>query len=135
MLQKLKDLLEAVKALKRDIQKHAGPQIAKKGLRERAEALGALWFSDIRPALDAESPVPSIILDKYGTGFAKLIKLSAPNNLRTRYLGVLGELIKRFRDELILPQQQAHRTGSGSLALLSQFLGQLSNAEENDYLD
>ena len=135
MLQKLKDILEAVKSLRRDIQKEPRPRIAKKALRERAEALGALWFSEIRPALDTKSPVTSDVLDRYGTEFAKLIKLSAPNNLRTRYTEVLSSLAKRFRDELILPQQQASTSDSASLAVLNQLLGNLPNAEENEYLD
>jgi hypothetical protein len=135
MLEKLKALLEAIKALRRDVQKHSGSRIARKELRLRAEALGTNWFSEVRPNLDESAVIPTETLDRYGASFALLIKLSAPNNLRTRYLTALTALSKRFRDELVIPFQQAKAGSSHSLAVLGQVLGNLPRAEENDYLD
>jgi hypothetical protein len=132
MLEKLKQLHEDLKSLKRDIQKETNPQVAKKGLRERAEQLGTAWFSEFVPAIRFN--VGAEVLEPYNVGFKKLIKLSAPNNQRTSYLAVLSALTKKFRDELILPQQQSNQTGSASLAVLTQVLGQLPNQEEDEYL-
>lgn len=131
LLEKLKALHEQLKTLRRDIQKHAGPTIAKQDLRSRAEAIGALWFADYVPALGLVVPE---VLQKYNTAFARLIKLSAPNNKKTSYAAALTILTKKFRDELILPQQQSTQGGgSSSLAALAQVLATLPQ-EENEYL-
>src|SRR5882724_3470305 len=135
MLQKLKKLNEDLKAFKRDIQKETAPQVAKKNLRTRAESLGASWFSDFAPSLGVSVTVQPEILERYSTGFRKLIKLSAPNNQKNSYLAVLASLTKKFRDELILPQQHSTSGGSPSFTVLSQIFAKLPNQEENDYLE
>jgi hypothetical protein len=135
MLQKLKKLHEDLKALKRDIQKETASQVAKKDLRTRAESLGASWFSDFAPSLGVGVTVQSEVLEKYSAGFRRLIKLSAPNNPKKNYVAVLNTLTKKFRDELILPQQHSSQSGSASLAVLTQVLGKLPNQDENDYLE
>lgn len=132
MLEKLKQLHGELKALKRDLQKQSAPQVAKKELRTRAEALGASWFTDFLPSL--RLAIQLDVLEKYDAGFAKLIKLSAPNNQKTSYLAALTALTKKFRDELILPQQQT-QGGSASLAVLKHVLGQLPDQEENEYIE
>jgi hypothetical protein len=131
-LEKLKTLHEQLKVLKRDIQKHAGPAIAKQDLRSRSETLGAAWFAEFQPTLTLS--VAPEVLQKYSTAFAKLIKLSSPNNKKTSYLAALAVLTKKFRDELILPQQSNQGGGSATLAVLGQVLGTLPSQEENDYL-
>lgn len=131
-LEKLKALHEELKAFKRDIQKHVGPSIAKQELRTRAEKLGAGWFADFLPSLSLTT-APEVVA-KYSTAFNKLIKLSAPNNLKTSYMAAVTVLTKKFRDELILPQQSNQGGGSATLAVLGQVLGTLPSQEENEYL-
>jgi len=75
------------------------------------------------------------VVERYSTGFRKLIKLSAPNNQKKSYVTVLAGLTKKFRDELILPQQHSTKGGSASFTVLTQILGKLPNQEENDYLE
>jgi hypothetical protein len=133
MLEKLKQLHEELKALKRDVQKQSAPQVAKKDLRTRAEALGASWFSDFLPSLRVA--IQADVLETYDEGFARLIKLSAPNNRKTSYVAALTALTRQFRDDLILPQQQAKQGGSASLAVLKQILSKLPDREENDYIN
>jgi hypothetical protein len=131
-LEKLKALHEQLKTLKRDIQKHVGPTIAKQDLRSRSESIGALWFADFQPTLNLS--VTPEVLEKYSTSFAKLIKLSAPNNKKTSYAAALTILTKKFRDELILPQQSNQGGGSATMVVLAQVLGTLPSQEENEYL-
>jgi hypothetical protein len=83
--------------------------------------------------LSQEMGLSSDILEKYSDACGRLIALSAPNNLKTSYVDVLDSLIKPFRDELVLTVQKGAPT-SGSLALLHKILGELPNADENDYL-
>jgi hypothetical protein len=135
MLQKLKQLHEDLKALKRDILNETGSQVGKKNLRTRAESLGTSWFSDFAPSLGVGVTVQPEILERYSAGFRKLIKLSAPNNRKKSYLTVLTGLTKKFRDDLILPQQHSHQGVSASFTVLTQILGKLPNQEENDYLE
>ena len=132
-LEKLKQLHEQLKTLRRDIQKHVGPSIAKQDLRTRAETLGAAWFADFLPSLNLT--IAPEVLAKYSSAFGKLIKLSAPNNLKKSYAAALTTLTKKFRDELILPQQSNQAGGSATLAVLGQVLGTLPSQEENEYLE
>jgi hypothetical protein len=87
------------------------------------------------PSLNAAGVVEGESRERYDAGFRKLIKLSAPNNLKTSYLATLTNLTKKFRDELILPHQHSHQTRSASLAVLSQIFGKLPTQEENEYLE
>ena len=96
MLQKLKTLHQDLKELKRDIQKEAGSQIAKASLRKRAEGFGEAWFAEFVPSLSAAGVVEGESRERYDAGFQKLIKLSAPNNLKTSYLAALTSLTKKF---------------------------------------
>jgi hypothetical protein len=133
MVEKLKEFLEELRALRKGIKAETVNRIAKKGLRTRAEQLGSRWFSELSMPLSQEMGIPRDILDKYTDACGRLIALSAPNNLKTSYVDVLDSLIKPFRDELVLTVQKGTPT-SGSLALLHNILGELPNPGENDYL-
>jgi hypothetical protein len=133
VVDQLKHFLVEVKALKKDIKAETTDQIAKKALRSRAEAVGSRWFNEVAPLLTSAAGYEVDVVEKYSKASAHLIKLSAPNNLRTSYLKALDVLSKGFRDELILPAQQ----GAGSAASASQFdafFGSLPDAEEEKYL-
>jgi hypothetical protein len=133
MLEKLKEFLEALRQLRKDIKGENVKQIGKKDLRTRAEQLGSRWFSEFSTPLSQDIGITADILEKYSEACGRLIALSAPNNLKTSYLEVLESLIKPFRDELVLTVQK--RTAmSGSLALLHKILGELPDTNENDYL-
>jgi hypothetical protein len=133
VVEDLKSFLADLKQLRRDIKAESVPQIAKKSLRERAEALGSRWFSDLSPRLASHTSFSAELLDKYSGGFARLIKLSAPNNLKTSYINALDGLVKPFRNELVLPTQKAQpETGSGGS--FDAFFSGISNTDENAYL-
>jgi hypothetical protein len=133
MLETLKTFLEELRALRKIIKAEKFDRIAKKDLRTKAEQLGSRWFSEFSTSLSQEIGIPSEILDKYAEGCGRLIALSASNNLKASYIGVLGSLIKPFRDELILSIQKGTTT-SGSLSLLHKILGELPNPNEGEYL-
>jgi len=133
MVELLKKFLDDLKALRKNIKAEKVKRIGKKGLRTRAEELGSRWFSEFSTRLPHEVGISADILDKYSDACGRLIALSAPNNLKTSYVDVLESLIQPFRDELVLTAQKGAST-SGSLALLHKILGEMPNAEENDYL-
>lgn len=132
MVDQLKDFLNEVKALKKDIKGETTDQIAKKALRSRAEALGSRWFNEITPLLTSAAGYDVDVLEKYSKGAAHLIKLSAPNNLKSSYLKALDALSKGFRDQLILPAQQGG--GAGSPSQFDAFFAGLPDANESTYL-
>lgn len=133
MIEDLKVFHNDLKVLRRDIKAEKVSQIAKKALRERAEQLGSHWNKDLLPNLKKNTNFSAEIIDKYTLSCAQLIKLSAPNNLKTSYLKTLNGLIKPFRSEIILPIQSGQHTAPVT-QFDSFFLG-ITNSDENEYLE
>lgn len=106
-------------------------QVGKKALRDRANELGARWHRDFSPKL--RSAISADVCDRYDAAFTRLIKLSAPNNLRSSYLDTLSELIPPFRDELIIPAQQGSFSAPPPSAF-DTFFASLGNPDESEYL-
>jgi len=128
---KLKAFQDDLKALRRDLKAEENPQVAKKCLRERAEALGSQWFGELSPGL-LQLGFPAELVEKYSAASARLIKLSAPNNLKKSYLETLDILIKPMRDELILPIKSG-AISSVALSPFNEFVANLEGAEEGAY--
>jgi hypothetical protein len=120
-----------LKSLRRDIRNHRGARIARTQLRQLAEDLGKRWFSEIQPELLRHG-----ILDgtaqSYSEAFTRLIKLSAPNNLKKSYTSTLTKVTSRFRDEIILPIQASPTMSSTTP--LDDVIARLPNSDENVYL-
>ncbi|KVN39282.1 hypothetical protein WJ63_31140 [Burkholderia pyrrocinia] len=127
---KLDALLKRAKALRKLLKDETNPNVAKKGLRDEAAALGSTWHKDFVPTLKHSLPPES--LKVYNTQFTRLIKLSSPNNSRTSYITALDAIIRPFNDELLIPAQQGSLGGSTPSAF-DAFFACLSNAE-SDYL-
>jgi hypothetical protein len=129
----LQRLLEHLKTLRRDLKAESVEQVAKGDLRRRAAELGSRWHQDFAPRLTSSSSLPADNLNRYCSGFTRLIKLSAPNNLRKSYLETLDALIRSFRDDLVIPAQQGTLAAPAQTAFDS-FFSSLANPEESDYL-
>lgn len=129
----LKSLLGDMKALRKDIKAEGVSQIGKKALRDRAEQIGSRWFSDFSPEISSTSYFSAELIERYSGGFARLIKLSAPNNQKKSHLDALDALIKPFRNDLILPIQQG-LTGSASSGAYDTFFSGIADAHEEAYL-
>src|SRR5207249_11231118 len=105
MLETLEGIRVALAGLRRDVKRERGSAIGKRAIREAARAAGERWFSEAAPVLSSNFGISSEIVERYAQGFRRLIKISAPNNLKSSYEETLGSLLRRFRDELILPIQ------------------------------
>lgn len=131
MEKKLQKLMDDLKVLRKNIKSVTVPQIAKKAIRDQANELGSLWHrefsSKVRSILSKES------CDRYDADFTHLIRLSAPNNLRSSYLDTLNSIIAPFRDELIIPAQQGAFATPPPTAFDS-FFASISNPDESIYL-
>jgi hypothetical protein len=130
LLASLKDFQRRLKALRSDVKREKVSQIAKASLRNTAENLGSEWFSSIEPELKLSSLDPSI-LQTYSENFHTLVRISAPNNLRSRYLTVLQDIVGKFRSEMILPVQTNPPTPTSQLQTL---LAGTTNLNQSEYL-
>ena len=131
----LKAFLDDLKALRRDVKVEGVLQIGKKSLRTRAEQMGSRWFSDLSPSLSSDSFFSAELLEKYSSGFARLIKLSAPNNQKKSYLETLDSVIKGFRDELVLPVQQGQAGYPTRSSSFDGFFSNIADTHKDEYLN
>ncbi|HMH13024.1 MAG TPA: hypothetical protein VK578_07945 [Edaphobacter sp.] len=131
ILEELSTLKKELRALKKAICKEPGPRISKKAIRQKAEAIATVWFTDIASALSKDKLVASEVIEKYDVAFKKLLKLSSPNNQQDSYLDVLGWLLKGFRGDLVLPIQIAPRKEKEISALETILTGFVSTEEDN----
>lgn len=131
MRDKLSTFLTDLKLLRAKLKSESAKTVAKNYIRNLAEELATRWLNELLPALQGHG-FQAEKLDLYTEQFRTLLKLSAPNNLRSRYIEVLSAVIKPMRDELVLPLHE-HQSESASLALLNKMFQNLP-AAENAYL-
>jgi hypothetical protein len=133
LLDKLKTFYEEMKKFRSEVKAVESKTIGQRQIMQRAETIGTEWCSNICPQLNATGGFESAILDRYTTQFSRLIKLSAPSNLRTSYLSVLDGVTKDFRKDYILPGQQGKITFSTSLSSFDAFLVTIAASDEGEY--
>ena len=133
MINTLREIHAEIRALRKDVNAEKANTIAKKSLRERAEALGTRWFSEVSEPLLNNYGFSADLVEPYSQSFARLIKISAPNNLKKSYLDTLGALASSFRDDLLIPVQK-HPKSSSDVSLLAGLLQGLPDPNENEYL-
>jgi hypothetical protein len=131
------DTLETIRAdlgrLRSSIKREPGKAISKKSLRGKAAAIAARWFASVVPTLTNEFGIPADVVNRYSQGFRRLIRISAPNNLKSSYEETLANLLRHFRDELILPVQTRPAEVEEATAL-DTILAGLPDPEEDAYL-
>lgn len=133
MLDKLRTLQRELGALRKEVSAVETDRIAKASIRKKAEELGSSWFSEFSEVLATQQGLSPEVLEAYSQQFGRLIKISAPNNLKKSYVQILHAVLKRFRDDLIIPLQLQPKTPAKT-PLLAELLGVLPSAEENAYL-
>ena len=127
----LEAFLARAKTLRKSLKAETVPTVGKTALRAEAKALGGQWHKEFAPKL--KHSLTSETLEKYGTQFTRLIKLSGPNNRAASYLATLELIIKPFNDDLLIPSQQGALVSQAPSSFDTFFAG-LSNADESDYL-
>lgn len=133
MLPILEGIRTDLGALRRDVRNEGGTTINKKALRDQAKAIGERWFAQAAPVLTRDHGVAAETVDRYSAGFRRLIRISAPNNLKSSYEDTLTGLLRRFRDELILPIQ-TRPAEIEEVTALERILSGLPDPEEDAYL-
>lgn len=133
MLTELQAFHKALQSLRKAIREEKVTQIAKNSLRSTTEKIATTWLKQLAPWLADQNGVDADKLAEYTTAFQRLLKLSAPNNLRKSYLKTLNSALKGFRDDLILPVQSAPGS-QPSAALLGEIFASLPDPKEDEYL-
>jgi hypothetical protein len=133
VLEELKAFSEDVKRLRADVKALSTSTVSAKELRNRAEQLGSKWCNSIAPTLSANGTFGSDLVDPYTQGFSKLIELSAPSNRKTSYLATLDGVLKKFRNDFVLPLQQGKVKASGGSTTFDTFLAKISASDEGAY--
>lgn len=133
MLDDLRKFHGDLRALKSLVNKETGPRVSKAGLRAEAETLSTRWFSDLAPTLSQQQCLTAETIERYSSHFASLLKLSKPNNHKSRYIAVITALLKKFDDELIVPIQKQPKVQKEVSALVAMLSG-LPDAGEDAYI-
>lgn len=133
MLNELKDFLAQIKEFRREVKAVRSATIGQAQTRNRAEAIGSHWCGVICPQLKAAGAFEPALLEKYTNEFSRLIKLSAPSNLKSSYLAVMDTVTKDFRKNFILPVQQGRVVLAPQRSAFDAFLAKIAPSEEGDY--
>jgi len=133
LLENLKSLHERLTALRKLVSNESAKTIAKKTIRTESEQIGTYWFSGLADELITIPSLDEKLIQSYSDNFVRLIKISAPSNLKTTYEEVLKNITKKFRDDLIIPVQKNPLSPTDE-SLLIKILGGLPNQEEDEYL-
>ena len=133
MFDKLRTIQRELGELRKQVSAVKTDRIANASIRSKAEELGSRWFSEVSETLASQQGFSPELIEAYSQQFGRLIKVSAPNNLKKSYVQILHAILKRFRDDLIIPLQLRPK-GQVNTPLLSELLGVLPSPEENAYL-
>jgi hypothetical protein len=72
------------------------------------------------------------LIQEYSGHFNRLIKLTENNNLKSSYLSSMDRIIRRFRDDFMLPLQR-NEVQRSKTSQFSRFVEGLSDADESAY--
>jgi hypothetical protein len=118
-------------ALSRAVKAVEGDRVNRMALLRDAKRIGTSWFSEVRPAIEG-SVVAKDVLDRYGKGFERLVKISSPNNRKVSYLETLDGLTKKFKTELLLPLQTAPPPPPREASIFDDLFARLGDADIDD---
>jgi hypothetical protein len=134
MIEKLREIHADLQILKREVTVVQGDRISQKTIRTKAEAIGSTWFAEFAEELPANFGISPEHIKTYSHHFGRLIKISAPNNLKKSYTETLRSILKSFRDDLIIPVQTRPKDVTKT-SLLAKILEDLHSPTENEYLN
>jgi len=132
MIQQLNSFLADLKNLRRDIRAERSKTVGKAALRKKTEELATAWLSSFSGSLETGGQVAPEKVKAYSDLFRQLLRITGPSNLKARYVGILNQAIRSFREDIILGLHE-HSSTSPSLALLSALFKELPS-DEHAYL-
>lgn len=133
ILEKLRKLEERLRNLRTNIKKLKVTRVARKELRDEAEAVANFWVEELRSPLEHRFKIPADTIASYAEEFKRLHVLSRPNNLAKSYVDCLNRLTRKYKDNLVLPIQQSDEPITGN-AQLSAIVSKIADEAISDYL-
>ena len=133
ILEKLRKLEERLRNLRTNIKKLKVKRVARKELRDEAEAVADFWVEELRSPLEHRFKISSDTIASYAEEFKRLHVLSRPSNLAKSYVNCLNRLTRRYKDNLILPIQQSDEPVTGN-AQLNEIVGKINDTLISEYL-
>lgn len=133
MIDALKTLQKDLGELRKEVTAVKTKCISKQSVRNKAGEIGSRWFSEFSEALKSEHGFSTELIESYSLHFERLIKISAPSNLKKSYIDTLHAILKSFRDDLIIPLQKRPK-GMPKDSPLFEILDALPSEAETAYL-
>lgn len=133
MIESLREFQSQLLLLRKEISAVKTDRVSKKSICSTAEKLGEKWFSEFSEQLENQHGISQDLIKSYSQNFEGLIKVSAPNNLKTRYEKILSTILKNIRNDLVIPLQTQPK-GASRVSLLSAVLADLPSGAESAYL-
>ncbi len=133
ILEALADLQGRLRSLKRLVAAEPGPNIAKRSLRDEADAIATCWVEELRSPLEHKFGIDQTTIQAVSDQMKRLHVLSRPNNRKASYLSALVALLNKFDDRLILPIKQGVFDDSSTFQL-ERLVPNLPDAAESEYV-
>ena len=133
ILEKLEAFKSDLQLLKRELNALATPQVNRKAIRDRADAIATTWVEELRSPLEHKAKLPVDLIERTAADMKQLHILSRPSNLKTSYLTVINRTLKKFDDKFALPIKQT-ATEVESIFDLQKLVPALPSPDESDYL-
>jgi hypothetical protein len=133
LLSRLRQFKADLQALRRDIRAVLGERVARRSLRNSAEALATVWVEDLRSPLEHKFRLSEDVVREMSENMKQLHIVSRPSNRKTSYLKILDSVLQGFDDRFILPLQQT-ATHVESVFDLQKLIPGLADPAESEYL-
>lgn len=133
LLEKVEVFKRDLQALKRDVTALTTARVNRKAIRDQADAIATYWVEDLRSPLEHRAKLPTELIEQTAADMKQLHVLSRPSNLKSSYLGLLNQVLRKFDDKFVLPIKQS-ATEVESIFDLGKLVPGLANPDESDYL-
>lgn len=133
ILEKLERFKRDLQILKQEVSRVEGATINRIGIRNRADAIATMWVEELRSPLEHKFHLSKDLIEMTAAEMKQLHVLSRPSNLKTSYLKVINQTLKKFEDKFILPIKQS-ATAIESIFDLQKLVPGLADPNESDYL-
>jgi len=124
--------LTDLKKLRQAIRREDYQRISKKTIKDCAQQLASKWFSVVAKDATEKYTFSTTVIEAYSSKFSHLLKLAESNNLKSSYVATLDGILRKFRDDLILPLQR-NEVQLNNNSLFAKFVSNLSDSDESAY--
>lgn len=130
----LASLQDSLKSLQKTVSANKSEIVTKAEMRNAAKNISTIWFDEVLGKINQRMTFPNDLLDLYSQRFKSLLKLSTSPNRKASYEKVLKEVLKNFKDELIIPLHTQIPDVNANSSIYDQIIGDMPEDDEKSYL-